>query len=626
MAGRECEKARGERVSFWQQLKRRLHPSSLESRFVVGILLFSTVFSVVITAGTLLWDYWVEVNNTGDELEMIGAVYVGPLSQGLWDFNISQVELIAEGISRVRSVSYVKVVDDLGNVVTRHGAQLPGPHVIEKSYRLVHKSRDLEFRIGSLVVQSDLRPLYIMLGEKLLFVLSLRFFTTIFISFFILWLFQRLVGRHLRSFAHQLRSPAWLRFEGEVRLVADKKRKGDYIDELQDSINAMHAELVRTHHSLRERDLRLGQVRRLEAIGRLAGGIAHDMNNALGGILGSAEILERKLANADVAVRRHITLIIDAIERTANRVRKLLAFARKAPTAMQTIDLRQVCDDAIALVESTLPEHLSIVRKYHLNSLSCRCDSSEIHAVILNLLINAREAMPSGGTITVELDRVEEKDAVFARVIIRDTGVGVAPEFRELIFEPFFTTKGVGNSGLGLSSAFGVIRALGGRIELESELNQGTSFLVYLPCWEMPAETDCSAANQRSALPPPRRMSLSVLLVDDDEGILEAVSENLRAWGYHVSACACGQDAVNAVREGQEFGVAVVDVVMPGMSGPDVIAQMEKLAPKMRFLAITGFSGQNDSMFAFLQERRIPILRKPFRMQELVDAMVSVME
>jgi signal transduction histidine kinase len=390
---------------------------------------------------------------------------------------------------------------------------------------------------------------------------------------------------------------ALLAFTGRRRMRRDRET----FKRLEANASDLRAEIARRESA--EDGLRNAQ--RMEGLGRLTGGVAHDFNNLLTAILGTARALERHLgARADERTKRLLSATVAAVDRGARLNASLLAFARRQPLVLATVNanalvqefrplLRRALDDSVAL-EITLDSKLP----------ACRADAAQLEAALLNLVINARDAMPRGGTIRIVSRRAwlqeqalagnpEAQPGPYVAVEVRDTGEGMPPEVRERAFEPFFTTKKDGHgTGLGLSQVFGFMRQIGGHVAIQSAQRRGTTVTLYLPLGsEIEATASRVLAPANAA--PVSGAGISVLVVEDEPAVRGMAVEMLTDAGFSVLSAPDGPTALQLLREGVPADLIFSDVVMPGgMSGVDLARAARMLRPGVGVLLASGYAAE----------------------------------
>jgi signal transduction histidine kinase/CheY-like chemotaxis protein len=366
----------------------------------------------------------------------------------------------------------------------------------------------------------------------------------------------------------------------------------------------------------------LRQMQRLEAVGQLTSGVAHDFNNLLTVILGNLNFAQRAISNiADEKLLRRLSHMRLAAERGAKLTSQLLAFSRRQRLEPQTIDLNDALASMRDLLQSTLggSVHVNVVLRPGL--WPAFVDQTQIELVVLNLAINARDAMDVGGSVTIETEnatvgppeRPEEPPAgEYVVISVIDTGSGMTKEVREKAFEPFFTTKEVGKgSGLGLSQVLGFAKQSGGGMRIETCLGEGTSVKVFLP--RAFRQERRQAPRDWARLAPHHRKGATILVVDDDHAVREVTATTLRELGYVVLEVGSGGAALELLDRERNIDLALLDYAMPGMNGMDVARQVQSKYPTLPILFVTGFA----DMTALESIGDARIIKKPFVGDEL---------
>jgi nitrogen-specific signal transduction histidine kinase/CheY-like chemotaxis protein len=384
----------------------------------------------------------------------------------------------------------------------------------------------------------------------------------------------------------------------------------------------------------------LSQAQKLQAVGQLAGGIAHDFNNMLATILGSLELMERRLQRATSApdpkeTERLLALIeraTDAVQRGSQLTARLLAFSRKQILAVRPTDLNRLIGDLVTLAASTLGRRVRIRTDLAADLWPALADPTQVEAAILNLCLNARDAMPEGGQLTIatghetltgtDADAEEVVPGDYVRIIVCDTGCGMTPDVLARAFEPFFTTKGPAGSGLGLSQVYGLARQSNGTVRIASTPGQGTQVTLLLPRGQAAAE---SADRPRDrAVAGTLTPKLLVLIVDDDAAVRQVTAEMLRNLGCEVMEATCADDALRQLEVGPgDIGLLLVDYVMPGMNGIDLAREVRRRGIKIPMVLETGYAelGDTAETTAALLEG---ILHKPFTIRELQAVLMNL--
>jgi two-component system cell cycle sensor histidine kinase/response regulator CckA len=363
----------------------------------------------------------------------------------------------------------------------------------------------------------------------------------------------------------------------------------------------------------------LRQSAKMQAIGELAGGIAHEFNNMLTGILGYANML-RLTAEPGTAVHESARTIERAAERAADLTRKLLGFARRGRQRRELLNLHELIRDVITLLMQTLSESIRISCEMNGDEIVLTGDPGQIEQVILNLALNARDAMPSGGDLTISAGTVELADTShmpepdiepgrYAVLTVTDTGSGIAAGDRDRIFEPFFTTKGQGRgTGMGLAMVYGTVKNHGGFIEVDSRPGEGATFRVYLPQDRCDADQEHSPVADRLERPGSGR----ILVVDDEDLVRDVARSMLEVCGYEVVAVSNGLEAVDYYRDhGDGIDLVLIDMVMPEMSGRECFRALRGMNPNVRAVLSTGYGADGEAR-EVVQEGMAGLVLKPF--------------
>lgn len=374
------------------------------------------------------------------------------------------------------------------------------------------------------------------------------------------------------------------------------------------------------------------RAQRMESIGTLAGGIAHDLNNILSPIMMSVDMLQLKQPDAETA--RWLAMIKENAERGADLVKQVLTFARGMAGERLPVQLRHVIKDLVGVLSGTIPKNITLKYDIDPQLWTISADPTQIHQVMMNTCINARDAMPMGGTITINAKnvRIDENYArmnmdatpgAYALLTISDTGTGMSPQVVKRIFDPFFTTKEVGKgTGLGLATTLTIVKSHGGFINVYSEVGKGTRFSVYLPSAESPAETSTSPVENSL----PRGNGETILVVDDEENILQTSQATLEAFGYRVLTASDGTDAVGVFSQNRdEIAVVVTDMAMPYMDGTALIRALKKMAPEINVVAMSGL--MSEAQTAELEGLGVrAFLSKPFMAEALLTTLANLLK
>ena len=401
-------------------------------------------------------------------------------------------------------------------------------------------------------------------------------------------------------------------YEGSFQDITERKRAEEEMAALQEQLR---------------------QSQKMESIGRLAGGIAHDFNNLLTIIKGYSQLSLIELKEGD-PLKENIEEVKKATDRAADLIRQLLAFSRRQVMEMRVLDLNILLQNLDKMLRRVIGEDIELVTLLAEDLGRVKTDPGQIEQVILNLAVNARDAMPSGGKLTIETANVE-LDETYARrhvavtpgryvmLAVSDTGVGMTPEVRDRVFEPFFTTKEKGKgTGLGLSTVYGIVKQSEGNIWIYSEPGHGTTFKIYLPQVEELLE-EVKEKVVEEELP---RGSETVLVVEDEEEVRKVAARILRGQGYKVLEASNGADTLMICKEQKErFHLILTDVVMPQMSGRQLVEQLRQVYQNFKVLYMSGYT-DNTIVHHGVLERGINYIQKPFTMDALVGKVREVLD
>ena len=376
-------------------------------------------------------------------------------------------------------------------------------------------------------------------------------------------------------------------------------------------------------------EAQLAQAQKMEAVGQLTGGIAHDFNNMLSVVVGGLDLARRKLAKQPAEAGMYIDGALEGADRAAALTRRLLSFARAEPLLPDAVQPAKLVSGMKVLLDRTLGERITVEVHPTRAAWPIWADAHQLENAILNLAVNARDAMEGAGRLDIMVEDVTLdattsgglKPGDYVRISVADTGCGMSQQVMERAFEPFFTTKPVGKgTGLGLSQIFGFVRQSMGDVRIASELGKGTTISLLLPRHH-------GVAAQRSAMDMnvaarPETGALDILLVEDDPRVQASTRAGLTELGHVVRACSSGEEALAILAEGQSFDLVLTDVMMPGMTGPELIATISRDYPGISVLFVTGYVGEAGQTEDFADHE---VLRKPFTISALGHAIGRAM-
>jgi two-component system cell cycle sensor histidine kinase/response regulator CckA len=389
---------------------------------------------------------------------------------------------------------------------------------------------------------------------------------------------------------------------------------------------AIHRELVdaeiRRQHKDSEQKLR--QLEKFEAIGKLAGGIAHDFNNVIGAIMGWAELGEDEVPSDSRAYKFFVN-IREQSQRAGNLTSQLLAYARRQMLTRRNINLNDIVSQAMALLQRVIGEQIEVRTRLAPDLVTTKADPSQIEQVLINLCLNARDAMPAGGRLSIETAKAELGEDFcrrtaslspgrYVKLSVSDTGAGMSPAIIGKIFEPFFTTKEKGKgTGLGLATSFGIVKQHLGHIDVHSEIGKGSTFHVYLPASDGAAEI--VSGYEEPAL---RGGTETILLAEDHEGLRQMSHQMLAELGYSIVLARDGREAVEKFgANANQISLLVLDVVMPRLGGPAALEEIRGIKPSIPVIFTSGYSEESEKLTSLISQGSAVLLQKPYPPRDL---------
>jgi signal transduction histidine kinase/ActR/RegA family two-component response regulator len=378
-------------------------------------------------------------------------------------------------------------------------------------------------------------------------------------------------------------------------------------------------------------EAQLRQVQKMEAVGQLTGGIAHDFNNMLAVVVGGLDLARRKLSGPRREVEFHLDNALEGATRAAALTRRLLAFARAEPLLPVAIAPAALVENMLELVDRSIGERIVVRTRFPEQPWHVKVDTNQLENAILNLAVNARDAMAGEGELIVAIDnkrlRAGEVGPLpagdYVRIAVADTGGGIPPEHLERVFEPFFTTKPVGKgTGLGLSQIFGFARQSGGDVTIDSEIGQGTVVSLYLPRSMDAGEAPGEAAPPPAGGAPAGAPGAAILVVEDDPRVSRSTVSALEELGYRPIACSSGRDALDLLAHERSIELILTDVMMPEMTGTELVRRAVALYPWIAILFVTGYVGDAGDADGLSGHE---MLRKPFTVAALANAVAAAL-
>ena len=419
-------------------------------------------------------------------------------------------------------------------------------------------------------------------------------------------------------------------------IVAETRRRYLAIEQARDearlAANTAQAEMA----AREEAETRLRQMQKMETIGQLTGGIAHDFNNMLAIVIGSLDLAERRLLREPDRALQSIENAREGAQRAATLTARLLAFSRQQPLAPMALDANKLVSGMSEMLRRTLGDHISVETVLAGGLWATFADPGQLESALLNLAVNARDAMPDGGRLTIEtansyLDeayaatRAEVEPGQYVAICVTDTGSGMAEDVARQAFEPFFTTKGVGKgTGLGLSQVFGFVKQSGGHIAIYSEIGEGTTVKLYLPRHVGPA-TARPSEPQASTVLPQGKTSEVILVVEDEDRVRHFAVDALRELGYTTLSASNGFDGLDIIKEQPRLSLLLTDIVMPRMNGRRLADEAQQILPGLRVLYTTGYT-RNAVVHNGVLDPGVALLAKPFTIAQLAHRVRAILD
>jgi len=419
-----------------------------------------------------------------------------------------------------------------------------------------------------------------------------------------------------------------VRAEAERRVArSEQAAESDRATQLEEAVEARTAELEQANIALRSEmiereaaEAQLRQAQKMEAVGQLTGGIAHDFNNMLAVVVGGLELAQRWLPDTPEKAQRHLANALDGANRAADLTRRLLTFARSEPARPEMAIIDACIASFAELIERTIGDRIALTLDLHADGLACWLDRQQFENALLNLAVNARDAMNGHGSLTIRTLGDGDGKALAVQVI--DTGCGMTPDVLERVFDPFYTTKPAGQgTGLGMSQVFAFCRQSGGEVQISSTEGEGTSVAMLLPVakpQQVVATASDSDGHTADAAP---TEALNILVIEDDQRVLAATVDAVEELGHSAVGCGNPLEAERLVEgrlaDGGGFDLILSDVLMPELTGPELVAQLKQRWPELSVLFVTGYSGDASETASFGDH---DVLRKPFTLNALDQA------
>lgn len=602
--------------------------SPLTRRMLAWTLSVVLLTTMAESAFHLYFTYYEDVGGVRKSVQKTVRPHLSSLSYSLYRMDEIHLRLEMEALLQDPDIAYLAVwgAGDFRHFKAEIG-QIQLPHEIRQSYRLVHRlPAGKGLQVGYLQISIDLSGARDRLWRNTAVDLITDGLAILAVSLAILFLLHMGVTRHLSVMARHAAAIDLSRLDKPLALKRFFHRQ--HPDEIDQVVQAMNNLQLRLREDIEQRlrmEHRLQQAQKMESLGTLAGGVAHDINNMLGIILGQTELALSSLP-ADSPVRERLELSLQGVDRAKDIVHQILAFSRRTELRRRPIEISRTVKDAMSLLRTTVPKTIELTVDLAPETGYVIADPTEIQQVLMNLCSNSAHAMTKGGRLIVSLQRVmvdenETNSKIgaqpgnYALITVRDTGEGMDPKTLERIFEPYFTTKELGKgTGLGLSVVHGIIHGLHGFISAYSAPGMGSSFRIFLPIApeegeEAPSAEILPGGNER------------ILLVDDEDLVARTSEASLEKLGYKVTRFVDSHAALEAYRASPEdFDGLITDLTMPGLGGLDLVKSVREIRADLPVVLCSGFSESMDKIEARKTELG-EFVMKPILRMELAKAL-----
>jgi len=608
--------------------------SSLSKKLVVSILLFSAVLTFISVCLQLYFDFNRDLSQLDDQVNDIKVGHLNTLSTALWKLDKGQIDTEINSISSMGNIVQVEIKTRRNTYLAKSNVE--SKNIKKYQFPMVFESDGKKHELGSLIITMSLDMASENLVDRLLVIIFSQGLKTFIVSMFLLYVFHWMVMRYLIQISDFVKARSLSNLNHKLELNRTEN-SGDELTTLVHSINSMIAQLnddmgklKEANQQIQDKEDYIRQTQKIDSLGQLVGGIAHDFNNILAIIDGNVELLELSHANDSKLIKK-THAIRSAITRAKKLVSQLSTFSRKKVHTVEVLDANSLLSELDELVPKSLTPNVSINWKLEETLWRVKANPEDLQSAILNVVINAKDAMPNGGGIFVVTSNNEIDDEFcqihpqanagdYVCITVRDTGVGIAKDDKNKIFDPFFTTKDIGQgTGLGLSMVYGCVKAASGFIVIESQLQKGTAISIYLP-----RSLDLPIANDRHESIRIEFGTGKILLVDDEVSILDLASQNLREFGYQVVTARSGKEAIRIIEQSSDIDLLLTDILMPEMNGYSLIEAALELNPRLKILTASGYSDvlKDHPLYGVYIQNQ---LEKPYNRGQLSQSVSAVL-
>jgi len=615
--------------------------SKIGRRFAIHVASIGAIMALLLSLIISYQQYRARVSFIVNELDNLVTSNKSFIEESLWIMDTRLLRLAMRGFLLNYDIVFAEITDENGNILVSYGT-LDNVNDITKTVSLYHQEEGKNIFLGRLTVAASKLSAIRAAKSFIAMALFQSLLLMAIVSLSIIYIFWHLVSRHLIAIKQYTKR---ITLEQQLEPLTldrpiDEHTKNDELASMVDAINFMYTKAMEAYNRLEcetsekiKLEQQLMQAQKMESIGRLAAGIAHDFNNVLSVIIGYSELLLAAIPANDPSHDK-IKAIYDAGSKAAILTRQILAFSRKQILEKKVISVNTIIRNFQKILGKMVGEDIVITT--HLSAKSCtvEADPGQIEQIIMNLIVNARDAMPDGGEIIIETDEIqidesyldkhkEFKPGKYVLLAISDTGEGMDEDILSKIFDPFFTTKELGKgTGLGLATVYGIVKQHDGYIYAYSEKGKGTTFKIYLPACTKTKEEAESKSTGEALL----QGHETILVVDDNASIRQLIAETLKPLGYNCLEAASGKEAIDILRQyGDKIHLLLTDVVMPGMSGRELAERIREERPEIKVIYMSGYTENVIARHGVL-EPGINYISKPITPVRLAQKIRSVLD
>ena len=610
----------------------------LAIKVILSIILFSLIIIAINMVFLLYSEYKRGLADIEKSIEIVEESHLKSISESVYNFDERSLDLQLQGVLSLDNIVYITVLEKRGSNDHFHikGDSL-APVYSEKSFSLRHSSPDgSSIDLGTLTVRTNLESLLVELKDRILIVLLEQVLLILFLSIAIFVHIQRTITRHLTHFAQYANNINLRRLSQHLKLNRPSKSifRPDEFDILESALNNMSLRIeqeLSEKKKLADENKILEQqylhAQKVDSIGQLAGGIAHDLNNLFTPIVGLSDLLKFQLKGSEYEESVHNIHL--AALKSSELVQQLLTFSRKQKLGLSRINLNDVIRDFFPLLSRTLKKNIKIKTDLSEELEEIDSNKGKIEQILMNLSINAQDAIEAEGILKIRTDMVyldgksrgmyEGLDAGrYVLLTFSDNGIGINSEILEKIFEPFFSTKGDKGTGLGLATVYSIVMQHKGKIFVFSEPEHGTTFRMYFPISSTSSLKESKNTDNKVS---GEEGFKTIMIVEDNYQVRSLTVSILSKYGYQVISVENAEEALQILREKKDScDLLLTDIVMPGMNGWELFKESRKLNPELPVLFMSGYS---DDFLSDTDRDKYNFIQKPFTINQLLKAISS---